>query len=166
MANMKKGKVTGTKRGKGASNRGGEGSNAFSRSSEAGADMEDLLMDTQDGRSDEERLIEEEAERMMDRWRKMRSKETGQAGSKDGQEVRDRTARDRKVDSGDRDRRTDSGGERRVLFKDRSRLRSPPVRSSPCLHGKHGVATRECPAAFQLHQITLNTPSPGRRRAK
>ena len=115
MVNTKKGKVTGTKRGKGASNRGGEGSNAFSRSAEAGADMEDLLMDAQDGRSDEERLIEEEAERMMDRWRKMRSKETGQAGSKDGQEVRDRTARDRKVDSGDRtvrDRRTDSGGER------------------------------------------------------
>ena len=62
----------------------------------------------------------------------MRSKEAGQAGSKDGQEMRDRTARDRKTDSGDRtarDRRTDSGAERRVLFRDRSRSRSPPVRS-------------------------------------
>ena len=108
MVNTKKGKVTGTKRGKGASNRG-EGSNASSRSAEAGADMEELLKDAEDGRSDEERLIEEEAERMMVRWRQMRGREVGQAGSKDGQEMRDRTARDR---------RTDSGTERRVFFKE------------------------------------------------
>ena len=131
MVNTKKGKVTGTKRGKGASNRG-EGSNAAARSAEAGADMEELLKDAEDGRSDKERLIEEEAERMMVRWRQMRSREAGQAGSKDSQEMRDKTARDRRTDSGDktaRDRRTDSGAERRVLFRDRSRSRSPPVRS-------------------------------------
>ena len=50
----------------------------------------------------------------------MRNREAGQAGSKDSQEMRDKTARDR---------RTDSGAERRVLFRDRSRSRSPPVRS-------------------------------------
>ena len=55
---------------------------------------------------------------MMDRWRSMRSREAGQSGSRDSQEQRDRSARDK---------RTDGGTERRVLFKDRSR--SPPVRS-------------------------------------
>ena len=119
MVNTKKGKVTGTKRGKGASNCG-EGRNISARSAEAVADMEELLKDAQDDRSDEERLIEEEAERMMVRWRQMKSREAGQAGSKDSQEMRDKTARGR---------RTDSGAERRVLFRDRSRSRSPPVRS-------------------------------------
>ena len=118
MVNTKKGKATGNRKGKGASNRG-EGSNA--RTAEAEADREEFVgdADAEDGRSDEERWMEEEAERMMAGWRKMRSRETGQAGSKDSQEMRDRTARDR---------RTDSGTERRVLFKDRSRSRSP-VRS-------------------------------------
>ena len=63
-------------------------------------------------------MIEEEAERMMERWRSMRSRESGQSGSSESQDQRDRSARAR---------RTDSGTERRVLFKDR--LRSPPVRS-------------------------------------
>ena len=118
MVNTKKGKVTGTRKGKGASNRG-EGSNGSARTAEAEVDREEFVGDADDGRSDEERWMEEEAERMMAGWRKMRSRETGQAGSKDSQEMRDRTARDR---------RTDSGTERRVLFKDRSRSRSP-VRS-------------------------------------
>ena len=109
MVNTKKGKVTGTKKGKGASNRGGSSSGS-ARSAEAVADMEEFVEDTEDGWLDEERLIEEEAERMMARWRKMRSREAGQAGSKDSQELRDKTARDK---------RTDSGRERRVLFRDR-----------------------------------------------
>ena len=50
----------------------------------------------------------------------MKSRKAGQSGSKDSQELRDKTARDK---------RTDSGTERRVLFRDRSRSRSPPVRS-------------------------------------
>ena len=48
----------------------------------------------------------------------MRSREAGQSGSRESQEQRDRSARDK---------RTDGGTERRVLFRDRSR--SPPVRS-------------------------------------
>ena len=94
MVNTKKGKVTGTKKGKGASNRG-EGSNVSARSAEAVADMEEFVEDAEDGGLDEERLIEEEAERMMAGWRKMRSREAGQSGSRDCQELRDRSARDR-----------------------------------------------------------------------
>ena len=117
MVNTKKGKVTGAKKGKGSSNQGGS-SGGSARSGESAVDIEELVRDAEDGGSDEERLIEEEAERMMDRWRSMRSREAGQSGSRDSQEQRDRSARDK---------RTDGGTERRVLFKDRSR--SPPVRS-------------------------------------
>ena len=73
---------------------------------------EDVVLD------EESRLIEEEAERMMERWRSMTSRESGQSGSSESQDQRDRSARAR---------RTDSGTERRIFFKDRSR--SPPVRS-------------------------------------
>ena len=90
----------------------------FGMANNSMVDIEELVRDAEDGGSDEERLIEEEAERMMDRWRSMRSREAGQSGSRESQEQRDRSARDR---------RTDGGTERRVLFKDRSRL--PPVRS-------------------------------------
>ena len=119
MVNTKKGKVTGVKKGKGSSNQGGSSSGS-ARSGKAVVDIEEFVEDAEDGRLDEERLIEEEAERMMAGWRRMKSREAGQSGSKDSQELRDRTAREK---------RTDSGTERRVLFKDRSRSRSPPVRS-------------------------------------
>ena len=117
MVNTKKGKVTGVKKGKGASNQGGSSSGS-AKSAEAAVDIEEFVEDAEDGGLDEERLIEEEAERMMAGWRKMRSREAGQAGSEDSQEQRYRSARDK---------RTDGGPERRVLFRDRSR--SPPVRS-------------------------------------
>ena len=64
MVNTKKGKVTGTRKGKGASICG-ESSNGSARSAEAVVDREEFVEDAEDGRSDEERLIEEEAERMM-----------------------------------------------------------------------------------------------------
>ena len=97
--NTKKGKATGNRKGKGASNRG-EGSNA--RTAEAEVDREEFVgdADAEDGRSDEERWMEEEAERMMAGWRKMRSKEAGQSGSRDSQELRDRSARDKRTHSG------------------------------------------------------------------
>ena len=60
-------------------------------------------------------MIEEEAERMMERWRSMRSRESGQSGSSESQDQRDRSARARK---------TDSDTERRVLFKDSKRRKS------------------------------------------
>ena len=66
MVNTKKGKVTGTKKGKGASNRGGSSSGS-ARSGESAVDIEELVRDAEDGGSDEEREIEEEAKRMMDR---------------------------------------------------------------------------------------------------
>ena len=70
------------------------------------------------GTDKESRLIKEEAARMMERWRSMRRRESGQYGSSESQDQRDRSARAR---------RTDSGTERKVLFKDI--LRSPPVKS-------------------------------------
>ena len=82
MVNTKKGKVTGAKKGKGSSNRG-RSSGSSARSGKSAADIEELVRDAEDGGSDEERLIEEEAERMMDRWRSMRSREAGQSGSRE-----------------------------------------------------------------------------------
>ena len=87
MVNTKKGKVTGAKKGKGSSNQGGS-SGGSARSGKSVVDIEELVRDAEDGGLDEERLIEEEAERMMDRWRNMRSREALQSGSRDSQEQR------------------------------------------------------------------------------
>ena len=112
MVNTEKGKVTGAKKGKGASNQGRSSGGPMRSGGKLGTDVEEILRDAEDGGLDEERLIEEEAERMMERWRSMRSRESGQSGSRESQEQRERSARDK---------RTDSGTERRVLFRDRSR---------------------------------------------
>ena len=82
MVNTKKGKVTGAKKGKGSSNRGGS-SGGSARSGKSVVDIEELVRDAEDGGSDEERLIEEEAERMMDRWKSMRSREAGTVRSRE-----------------------------------------------------------------------------------
>ena len=67
MVNTKKGKVTGAKKGKGVSNQGGSSGGPVRSGGESVVDVEEILRDAEDGGSDEERLIEEEAERMMDR---------------------------------------------------------------------------------------------------
>ena len=92
MVNTMMGKVTGAKKGKGVSNRGGSSGDPARSGGKSGMDGEEILRDAEDGGSDEERSIEEEAERMMERWRSMRSRESGQSGPRKSQEQRDRSA--------------------------------------------------------------------------
>ena len=108
MVNARKGKVTGAKKGKGASNRGGSSSNGSVRDggeSAAGKsrENEDVLMDAEEdvGVDEETRLLEEEVERMRER---LRSRRGSMSGTRESQEQRDRSARVRRTD-GDADRR-------------------------------------------------------------
>ena len=120
MVNTRKGKVTGAKKGKGDSNRGGSSSSGSVRSGSDsatdGRENEDVLMDAEEdvGVDEETRLLEEEAERMRERLRSMRG---SMSGTRENQEQRERSVRVR---------RTDGNTERRVVLE---RSRSPPVRS-------------------------------------
>ena len=119
MVNARKGKVTGVKKGKGASNRGRSSGSSSARESatDGGRDDTDVLMDTEDDGVDEEtRLMEEELEGLRER---LRSRRGSMSGTRENQEQRDR-------DRSARDRRTDGGTERRVVLE---RSRSPSVRS-------------------------------------
>ena len=80
MANTKKGKVTGSKKRQGASNRGGSSSGPTGSGGElvtdGGRENEDVLIEAdEDVVMDEEtRLLEEEAERMRERLRSRRGR--------------------------------------------------------------------------------------------
>ena len=120
MANTIKGKVTGVKKGKGASNRGGSSSGGSVRSgvesaTDGGRENEDVLVDADGdvGMDEETRVLEEEADRMRERLRNMGG---SMSGTREDQEQRDRAVRVM---------RTDSGSGRRVVLE---RSRSPPVR--------------------------------------
>ena len=119
MANARKGKVTGAKKGKGASNRDRSSSGSARSGGELATDVrsynEDVLMDAEEdvGMDEETRLLKEEVERMRER---LRSRRGSMSGTRENQEQRDRAARVR---------RTDGGAERRVVLE---RSRSPPVR--------------------------------------
>ena len=90
MANAKKGKVTGGRKGKRASNRGGSNGGPTRLDDKVVMDGEDVLVDT-DSMEDGVSTDEKEAEDMRERLRSLRSRESsqsgsGQSGSKEAQE--------------------------------------------------------------------------------